>query len=149
MHEFGDSCVAQYKSRHCVSDLSCSLANFGYTIVCNFLETSHAKGEQDAAGSRVKQKVSQAVPRRTAMINSAESIHQYLVLNFSQPAASSFMARTTSVQLKRHVFFYIPAVGEGAANRKRDRREFKEAKRIGKWYCVKSLGKQEKLMVRN
>ena len=81
------------------------------------LETSHATEERDAAGSRVKQKVSQAVPHRTATINSAESIHQYLVLNFSQPAASSFMARATSVQLKRCVFFYISAVGEGAGNR--------------------------------
>ena len=36
IHEFGNNCVAQYKSRHCVGDLSCSLANFGYTTVCNF-----------------------------------------------------------------------------------------------------------------
>ena len=40
-------------------------------------------------------------------------------------------------------------VGEGVVNGKRDGREFKDAKGIGKWHCVKSLGKQEKLMVRN
>ena len=29
LHEFTDGCAAQYKSRHCVSDLSCSLMDFG------------------------------------------------------------------------------------------------------------------------
>ena len=61
VHEFTDGCAAQYKSRHCVGDLSCCLADFGYQINRNYFETSHAKGEQDAAGSNVKQKVSQAV----------------------------------------------------------------------------------------
>ena len=48
MHEFTDGCAAQYKSRHCVA------ADFGYTIQRNPLETSQAKGEQDAAGSCIK-----------------------------------------------------------------------------------------------
>ena len=104
MHEFTDGCAAQYNSRHCVGDLSCSLADFGFHIVRNYFETSHAKGEQDAAGSHVKQKVSQAVLRRTATIKSAKSLHEYLVQNFTHPAASSFNARTIAVQLKRHVF---------------------------------------------
>ena len=39
--------------------------------------------------------------------------------------------------------------GEGAANRKRDGRKFKEAKGIRKWHCVKSLAQQEKLVARN
>jgi len=90
MHEFTDGCSAQYKSSHCIGDLSCSLADFGFYIQHYYFETSHAKGEQDAAGSHVKQKVSQAVLCRTATINSAKSMHQYLVQNFSQPAASSF-----------------------------------------------------------
>ena len=61
MHEFTDRCAAQYKSQRCSGDLSCSLADYGYSIQRNFFETSHAKGEQDAAGSHIKQKVSQAV----------------------------------------------------------------------------------------
>ena len=72
MHEFTDGCAAQYKSRHCVGDLSCSLADFGFIIQRNYFETWHAKGEQDAAGSHVKQKVSQAVRTRSATINSAK-----------------------------------------------------------------------------
>ena len=43
MHNFTDGFTAQYKSRHCVGNLSCSLANFGYTIQRNYFETSHAK----------------------------------------------------------------------------------------------------------
>jgi len=71
MHEFTDRSAAQYKSRHCIGYLSCSLADFGLPIQRNYYETSHAKGGQDAAGSRVKQKVSQAILRRTATITSA------------------------------------------------------------------------------
>lgn len=58
LHEFTDGCAAQYKSRHCLGHLSCSLADFGYLIQCDFFETSHTKGEWDAAGSRIAQKVS-------------------------------------------------------------------------------------------
>ena len=56
MHEFKDRCAGQYKSRHCYGDPSCSLATLGYTVQQNYFATSHAKGEQDAAGSHVKQK---------------------------------------------------------------------------------------------
>ena len=113
MHEFTDGCAAQYKSRHCVGDLSCSLADFGFIIQRNYFETSHAKGEQDAAGSHVKQKVSQAVLTRSATINSAKAMHKSLTEKFTQHAASSFTASTNSVQLKRRVFFYVPGKGEG------------------------------------
>jgi len=61
LHEFTDGCAAQYKSRHCIGDLSCSVADFGFPIQRNYFETLHAKGEQDAAGSHVKQQASLAV----------------------------------------------------------------------------------------
>lgn len=61
LHQFTDGFAAQYKSRHCVSDLSCSLADFGYHTQRSYFETSHAKGEQDLAGSHVKQRASQVV----------------------------------------------------------------------------------------
>jgi len=48
MREFTDGCAAQYKSRHCIGDLSCSLADFGFPTQRNYFEASHAKGEQDA-----------------------------------------------------------------------------------------------------
>ena len=56
MHEFTDGCAGQYKSWHCYGDLSCSLATLGYTVQRNYFAASYAKGEQDAAGSHVKQK---------------------------------------------------------------------------------------------
>lgn len=46
LHEFTDGCAAQYKSRHYVGDLSCSLMDFGYHTQCSYFETSHARGEQ-------------------------------------------------------------------------------------------------------
>ena len=56
MHEFKDGCAGQYKTRHCYGDPSCSLATLGYAVQRNYFATSHAKGEQDEAGSHVKPK---------------------------------------------------------------------------------------------
>ena len=55
VHEFTDGCAGQYKSKHTFGDLSCCLADFGCNIDRNFFETSHEKGEQDAAGANIKQ----------------------------------------------------------------------------------------------
>ncbi|XP_022780703.1 vicilin-like seed storage protein At2g18540 [Stylophora pistillata] len=59
------------------------------------------------------------------------------------------ISSSKAVQLKRRVFFYVPSSGEGAVERKRDGRKFKEVKGIRKWHCVKSLPQQEKVMVRH
>ena len=136
------------KSRHCVGDLSCSLADFGFINQRNYLKTSHAKGEQDAAGLHVKQKVSQAVLTRLATINSAKAMHKFLTEKFTQPAASSFTASSNSVQLKRRVSFYVPGKGEGAVIRNRPGRKFKEVKGIRKLHCIKSGSEQEKVLAR-
>ena len=149
MHEFTDGCAAQYKSRHCIGDLSCSLADFGFPVQRNYFETSHAKGEQDAAGSHVKQKVSQAVLRRTATINNARSMYDFLVQHFSQPARSSFSARTNSVQLKLRIFYFVPCSGEGSVIRCRAGRRFRELKGIQKLHCVKTTPQQGKVHVRH
>lgn len=143
MHEFTDGSAAQYKSHHC------SLADSSYQIQRNYYKTSHAKGEQDAAGSHVKQKVSHAVLRRTATINSAKTMHQYLVANFSQPASSNFGARTNSVQLKCRKFFYVPSIGDEAVARNKPGRKFKAVDGVRKLHCIKSIPQQEKLIVRN
>ena len=81
----------------------------------------------------MKQKVSKAVLCRAATIKSAKSMYEYLVQNFSQPAASIFGTRANAVQQKCHVF-YVPAEGLGAINRNRQGRKFKEVKGMGKWH---------------
>ena len=148
MHEFIDGCAAQYKSRHYLGDLSFSLADFGYLIQRNFFETSHAKGEQDAAGSHIKQKVGQAVLPRTAVIKDAKTMYDFLLEHFSRPAASSFNAHSKSVQRNRHIFFHVPVTGDGGVQRNRPGRQFKTLKGIRKLHCIKSLPQQEKLLVR-
>jgi hypothetical protein len=45
-----DGCSSQYKSRHCLGDLSFATTEYGYKVFHrNFFKTSHAKGPQDAA----------------------------------------------------------------------------------------------------
>ena len=127
LHEFTDGCAAQYKSWHCIGDLPCCLLDYGFR---SYFETSHAKGEQDAAGANVKQKVSQAVLGKTAVIRNAKDMTDFLTENFSTPSASSFASRTKAVGLAWRVFFFVPTEGEDTVVRRRPDRTFKTLKGI-------------------
>jgi len=129
--------------------LSCCLADFGYQINRNYFETSHAKGEQDAAGWNVKQKVSQAVLRKTAVIRNGKDMQDFLSSSFTSPAATTFSSRTKSVGLQRRKFFYVPATGIEAVVRNRPGRRFGELKGIPKIHCVKTTAEQGKVFVRD
>lgn len=74
MHEFTDGCSAQYKSRHCMGDVSHSVVDFGFTTIRNYFETSHAKGPQDGAGANLKHKADMAVIKRQVSGNYMYSI---------------------------------------------------------------------------
>lgn len=108
IHEFTDGCAGQYKSKHTFGHLSCCLADFGCQIDRHFFETSHAKGEQNAAGANVKQRATLAVLQRKVTIGCAKDLYDYLVDNFQKPTSSS-----GSITLKKKVYFYMPAEGEG------------------------------------
>lgn len=86
--------------------------------------------------------------QRTAIIKDTRTMYDFLLKNFSCPAASSFNARTKSVQLNRRIFFQIPATGEGGGQRNRPGCQFKTLKDIRKLHCLKSVPQQEKLLVR-
>jgi len=64
MQEWTDGCSAQYKSRHCMGDVSFSETDFSFPTIRNYFETSHAKGPQDRAGANLKSKADMAVIRR-------------------------------------------------------------------------------------
>ena len=115
----------------------------------NLFETSHAKGEQDAAGANVKQKVSHAVLRKTAVIRNAKDMKEYLDENFATPAASTFESRSKAVGLDRRVLFYVPTEGDEAVVRRRPGRTFRELKGIRKLHCVKTTKQQGTIFVRN
>mgnify|MGYP001798294183 CR=1 FL=1 len=147
MREFTDGCAAQYKSRHCCGDLSCSLATLGYTVQRNYFATSHAKGEQDAAGSHVKQKSTAFLSRKVTISNSKD-LCDFLKENFSEPAISSFPSRQKSVQLKRRIFFHLPSTGELAVARNRDGGKFCTIKGIRKLHSVRICSEQLKIFTR-
>lgn len=104
LHEFTHGCAAQYKSHHCIGDLLCCVFDYGFQIKRSYFETSHAKGEQDAAGDNVKKKVSQAVLRKT-VIRNAKDMTDFLTENFSTPSASSFASQTKAVGLAQRSSF--------------------------------------------
>ena len=143
VHEFTDGCAGQYKSKHTFGDLSCSLSDFGCQVDRHFFETSHAKGEQDAAGANVKQRATLAVIRREASIKSAKELYEYLKDKFSLPSSTN--SKTT---LNKRVYFYIPLNGEGAVDRNRIGRTFKELKGIRKIHSVKTTSQQCKVKTR-
>lgn len=142
-YKFTDGCAAQYKSSHCLGDLSCCFAGYGFLVQRNFFETSHAKGEQDAAGANVKQKVSHAVLRKTTVIRNAKDMKEYLEENFITPAASMFASRSKAVGLAHRIFFYVPSEGDEAVVRCRPERTFKELKGIQKLHVSRQLLSRE------
>ena len=90
-----------------------------------FFKSSPTKGEQDAAGAYVKQKVSHAMRRKTAVIRNAKDMKEYLEENYSTSAASTFALRSKAVGLERRLFFYVPPEGDEAVVGRRQKRAFK------------------------
>jgi len=90
----------------------------------NFFETSHAKGEQDAAGSHVKQQASLTVIHRTACITNDKELFDHLSTHFSEPAPLSFPSHSKSVSLKRRIFCYVPSEGPDAISWNREEHKF-------------------------
>ena len=80
----------------------------------------------------MKQKVSQAVLRKTAVIQNGKDMTDFLAENFTTPSASSFASRAQAVGLARRVFVYVSMEGEGAVVRCRPDRTFKTLKGIWK-----------------
>ena len=121
MHEWTHGWSAQYKSRHCMGDVSFSNADFGYRTIRNYFETSHAKGPQDGAGANLKHKADMEIIKRNVIIQNAEDLLKFAENNLKTPAPSRYQSE--NVQLKRRIFFYVDKV-----NRDRRGRYFKEVK---------------------
>ena len=99
MHEWTDGCSAQYKSRHCMGDVSYSVADFGYPTIWNYFETSHAKGPQDGAGANLKFKANMAVRRRQKVIQNAHDLFEFAQENLRLPLEKA--------SLSQRIFFYV------------------------------------------
>ena len=52
-----------------MGDVAQSSSDFGYVTVCNYFETSHAKGPQDGAGANLKHKADMAVIKRQVCLH--------------------------------------------------------------------------------
>ena len=148
MHEFTNGCAGQYKSRHCLGDVSYYLANLGFVVQRNYFATSHAKGEQDAAGANVKQKATTAVLRRLAIIRNAKEMSEYLTKEFSKPSPSSFPSQQKSVDLNRRIFFYIPSPGENSILHNRPDSRFRQVKGVRKIHSARATVEQLKVFTR-
>ena len=102
MHEFTDGCSSQYKSRHCLGDLSFATTEYGYKVFHrNFFETSHAKGPQDAAGGFIKRQADIAVLRGNTFIQNAKDLFSFCNNDLKEPRSALF---------KRRIFRYVESV---------------------------------------
>ncbi|XP_071140649.1 uncharacterized protein [Mytilus edulis] len=94
MHEYTDGCQCQYKSRHCMGDVSNGQQDFGYDrLIRNYFETSHAKGPRDAAGGYVKRQADLAILRRKATIQTAHDFYKFANENLQETRDSSVCLR--------------------------------------------------------
>ena len=124
------------------------LNTLGYTVQRNFFATSHAKGEQDAADSQLKQKTTAAVLHRRVKLRSAQELCDSLTETFSEPAESPFPSRQKSVQLKRLVFFNLASSGGLAVFRNREGGRFCTVKGIRQLHSVRICSEQLKIFTR-
>ena len=125
--EFTDGCSAQYKSKHCMgSHVLLSNKDFGYFTKRNYFETSHAKGEQDAAGAHIKQRAAMAVVCNEVTIQSGKDLFEFLSSKFSKPVGEN-------ADLKCRKFFYVD---QGKIVRKG--RKFTDVSENRKIHCVTS-----------
>ena len=108
MDEWTDGCSAQYKSRHCMGDSSFSNSDFGYRMIRNYFETSHAKGPQDGAGANLRHKADIAVIKGQEVIQKAEDIYNFAQNNPKTLSPSRYQSEY--VQLKRRIFFFVEKV---------------------------------------
>ena len=136
LHEWTDGCSAQYKSRHCMGDVSYSVADLGYPTIRNYFETSHAKGPQDGAGANLKSKADMAVIRRQQVIQNAHDLYTFAQGNMLTPVSGG--------SLSRRVFFYVEA-----SDRNRPRRHFKEIKGNRAIHSILARGQGGQLEVRD
>lgn len=141
MHEFTDGCSAQYKSRHCMGDVSLSVTDFGFFTIRNYYETSHAKVPQDGAGANLKHKADMAVIKGNVIIQSARDLYDFAQRNMKDPAPSRYQSE--SVALERRIFFYVDKV-----NRDRPYRLFTEIRGNRSIHSVLSSGESNSLDVR-
>lgn len=141
MHEWTDGCSAQYKSRHCMGDVSFSINDFGFPTIRNYFETSHAKGPQDGAGANLKHKADMAVIRREAVIQNARDLFDFAKANLTLPSSTRFQSQV--VKLKRRHFFF-----ETEHDRERPFRMFKEVKNNRGIHSILADGPERSLKVR-
>lgn len=141
MHEWTDGCACQYKSRHCLGDVSLSSSDFGFPTIRNYFETSHAKGPQDGAGANLKHKADMAVIQRQRVIQNAEDLFHFAEENLKKPSSDRFQKR--NVTLKQRVFFYVKE-----HDRNRRYRNFKEVPSIRKLHSVTAGSRNQTLRVR-
>ena len=100
MHEFTDGCSSQYKSRHCLGDVS----HLGYNLLIR-----NYRGPQDAAGGYVKIHTDIAVLRGSHIVQNARDVYEFAKDNLNQTSDKAKCAR--------RVVTYLETI-----NRDRDRR---------------------------
>jgi len=146
INEFSDGCSAQYKSRFCMNDIKNSYEDFGIHCQRNYFETSHGKGEQDAAGSHVKTKAHTSTIRRECTIHTAKDFHHFLSTSFKYPESSSFKSRHDKVTLKQRLFFYV---AKDDIDRNRSSGKVRAVKDNRKVHSIRSVqGNSNQLMIR-
>lgn len=138
LHEWTDGCSAQYKSRHCMGDISCSKTDFGFQTIRNYFETSHAKGPQDGAGANLKYKCDMAVIKRQVTIQDAKDLYDFASKEFTEPAPTRYQSQ--NVRLKRRVYFYAATI-----DRNRSTRLFNEVDNNRKIHSIISGSEKHKL----
>jgi hypothetical protein len=144
-HEWTDGCAGQYKCAQSLADISDSKAELGVDCVRNYFGTSHARGQQDAAGGLAKAHLRRQVfltggPFVNKIFCAAEA-HACLSTTFTKSAerAPTQKSRQQRSQTNERITHLLPEFGPGSINRSIPSK-YKTVDRTQKMHSVACVG---------
>lgn len=110
LHRYTDGCSSQFRSRHCMRDVSYFREDHGVDIVCNFGETAEFKNITDGLGGVIKQLVKNSILSDPDLVlSSHEKLLQYVKQKFEfhiNPGKDENCG-TDRRELDRRVFYFV------------------------------------------
>lgn len=104
LHRYTDGCAGQFRSRHCLRDVSYCAEDFGIAMTCNFGETSEFKNITDGLGGVVKRCLKDSIIANDLVIPSNEALMSHLKNNFEFEYSPR---QGEKEELDRRVFYFV------------------------------------------
>ncbi|KAJ8046204.1 hypothetical protein HOLleu_04813 [Holothuria leucospilota] len=131
LYRFSDGCASQYKSNGPISDISYAKEDYGFTIIHNYSGSRHGKGASDGESAVVKKNAGDAIRAGKALIDTAQSLYQYLKENMTKEAEDG----SCCAPFRRTIFY----IRSESVNWEREHRAKKTIKGTRMLHSIKTV----------